>query len=67
MRRDIVPLEGPTISRTGWSGTGPTLRWSTKLRGIDFYFLNLRQLRHEIIQVFRQSLPEPEVVMTLTT
>jgi hypothetical protein len=39
----------------------------TKLRGIDFYFLNLRQLRNEIIQVFRQSLPEPEVVMTLTT
>ena len=38
-----------------------------KLRGIDFYFLNLSQLRDEIIEVFRQSLPEPEVVMTLTT
>jgi hypothetical protein len=43
-------------------GADPSL--VAKLRAIDFYFLNLSQLRGEIIQVFRQSMPEPEVVMT---
>ncbi len=37
-----------------------------KLRGVDFYFLNLSQLRREIIDVFRQYLPEPHAVMQLT-
>ena len=39
----------------------------TRLRAIDFYFLNLNQLRREMIEVFRQYLPEPEAVMKLTT
>jgi hypothetical protein len=38
-----------------------------KLRAIDFYFLNLNQLRREIIEGFRQYLPEPEVVMKVPT
>jgi hypothetical protein len=38
-----------------------------KLRAIDFYFLNLNQLRREIIEVFRQYLPEPEAVMKVPT
>jgi hypothetical protein len=37
-----------------------------KLRAIDFYFLNLNQLRREFIRVFREHLPEPETVMTLS-
>jgi hypothetical protein len=36
-----------------------------KLRAVDFYFLNLNQLRFEIIEIFRQYLPEPQAVMTL--
>jgi len=32
-----------------------------KLRAIDFYFLNLNQLRLEFIQIFRQYLPDAEV------
>jgi hypothetical protein len=38
-----------------------------KLRAIDFYFLNLNQLRREIIEAFRQYLPEPEAVMKVPT
>lgn len=34
-----------------------------KLRSIDFYFLNLNQLRREIVDVFRAHLPEPQVVL----
>jgi len=30
-----------------------------KLRAIDFYFLNLSQLRQEILAVFRQHVMEP--------
>jgi hypothetical protein len=37
-----------------------------KVRALDFYFLNLNQLRAGIIEVFRQHLPEPQVVMMLT-
>lgn len=37
-----------------------------KLRAIDFYFLNLNQLRAGIIDVFRQHLSEPQLVMKLT-
>jgi hypothetical protein len=33
-----------------------------RVRAIDFYFLNLNQLRQEIIEAFRQYLPEPLVV-----
>lgn len=36
------------------------------LRAIDFYFLNLNQLRREMIEVFRRYLPEPEAVMALS-
>ncbi len=42
-------------------GTEPAL--VAKLRAIDFYFLNLNQLRQEIIAAFRHHLPEPQVVL----
>jgi hypothetical protein len=45
-------------------GADPAL--VSKLRAIDFYFLNLNQLRREMIVVFRHYLPEPEAVMTLS-
>jgi hypothetical protein len=37
-------------------GVSPTL--VARLRSIDFYFLNLTQLRQELLQAFRQYLPE---------
>ncbi len=33
-----------------------------RIRSLDFYFLNLSQLRKELIEVFREFLPEAEVV-----
>jgi hypothetical protein len=33
------------------------------LRSIDFYFLNLNQLRDQIIDTFRQCLPAPEMLV----
>jgi hypothetical protein len=44
-------------------GADPAL--VARLRAIDFYFLNLSQLRLEFIEAFRQYLPEPQVIMTL--
>ena len=36
----------------------------TRLRTIDFYFLNLNQLRHEFIEAFRECYqPEPQAVV----
>jgi hypothetical protein len=37
-----------------------------KLRAVDFYFLNLNQLRAAITDVFRQQLHEPGVVMKMS-
>jgi len=37
-----------------------------KLRAIDFYFLNLKQLRLEFIEAFRQHLAEPPVLLRVT-
>ena len=37
-----------------------------KLRAVDFYFLNLNQLREEFIEVFRQYLAEPQVLLRAT-
>jgi len=34
-----------------------------KLRAVDFYFLNLNQLRGEFMDIFRQHLAEPQAVM----
>jgi hypothetical protein len=34
-----------------------------RLRAIDFYFLNLNQLRQELVETFRQHVAEPEVVL----
>jgi hypothetical protein len=52
---------------SGWlehyGADGPLV---TRLRAIDFYFLNLNQLRREFIEVFRQYLPEPDTVMKLS-
>ena len=44
----------PTISRCGWRNAAPTRRWSPQLRAIDFYFLNLSQLRQALIEAFQQ-------------
>jgi hypothetical protein len=41
-------------------GAGPQL--VARLRAIDFYFLNLNQLRHELLQAFRQHLPETQAL-----
>jgi hypothetical protein len=38
-----------------------------KLRAIDFYFLNLSQLRDELIAVFRQYMPEPTAALRVVT
>ena len=32
-----------------------------KLRGVDFYFLNLSQLRREFLEIFAQFIHEPGV------
>ena len=34
-----------------------------RVRSIDFYFLNLQQLRVQFIDIFRTHLPEPHVVL----
>jgi hypothetical protein len=44
-------------------GAAPAL--VAKLRAVDFYFLNLNQLRKEFIDIFRQHLSEPHAVMTV--
>jgi len=36
------------------------------LRAVDFYFLNLNQLRQEFIDVFRSHLPDPSVLLKVT-
>jgi len=33
---------------------------------VDFYFLNLNQLRQEFIEVFRLYLAEPQVLLKVT-
>ena len=45
-------------------GAAPAL--VAKLRAVDFYFLNLNQLRSEFIGIFRQHLSEPQAVMMVT-
>ncbi len=37
-----------------------------RLRAIDFYFLNLNQLRQELVEAFRQHVAEPQVVLKVT-
>jgi hypothetical protein len=45
-------------------GFGADTELVARLRKIDFYFLNLNQLRHEFIEAFRQyHLPEPQVIV----
>ena len=54
---------GQTDDFSAWLenyGASPTL--VAKLRSIDFYFLNLRPLRQELLQVFRQYFPEHAAV-----
>jgi hypothetical protein len=46
-------------------GAAPAL--VAKLRAVDFYFLNLNQLRNEFIEIFRQHLSEPQPVMMVTS
>jgi len=45
-------------------GTAPAL--VARLRAIDFYFLNLTQLRHELVLAFQQHLPESPAVARAT-
>ncbi len=45
---------------------GADLALIGKLRAVDFYFLNLNQLRGEFIDIFRQHLAEPQAVMMAT-
>ena len=42
-------------------GADPAL--VAQLRAVDFYFLNLNQLRSEFMDIFRQHLSEPQAVM----
>jgi len=42
-------------------GADPAL--VAQLRAVDFYFLNLNQLRAEFMDIFRQHLPETQAVM----
>jgi len=42
---------------------GADLALIEKLRAVDFYFLNLNQLRAEFMDIFRQHLAEPEAVL----
>ena len=42
---------------------GADLALIGKLRAVDFYFLNLNQLRGEFMDIFRQHVAEPEAVM----
>lgn len=59
--------EGRTDDFSDWLDRyGAEAPLVAKLRAVDFHFLNLSQLRHEIVEVFRQYLPEPHAVMKLT-
>jgi hypothetical protein len=55
--------QGRTDDFSDWLeqyGAAPEL--VAQLRGVDFYFLNLKQLRVEFINIFRQHLAEPPAV-----
>jgi hypothetical protein len=55
--------QGRTDDFSDWLeqyGAAPEL--VTQLRGVDFYFLNLKQLRVEFVNIFRQHLAEPPAV-----
>ena len=45
---------------------GADSRLVTRLRGVDFYFLNLDQLRQEFLQAFREHLAEPHLILRET-
>jgi hypothetical protein len=45
-------------------GVDPSL--VARIRSIDFYFLNLNQLRHEFIEVFRQHMPESQAALRVS-
>ena len=44
--------------------TGADAGLVAKLRAVDFYFLNLNQLRREFVTICRSLQQEPEIVMT---
>jgi hypothetical protein len=55
--------QGRTDDFSDWLeqyGAAPEL--VAQLRGVDFYFLNLKQLRVEFMDIFRQHLAEPPAV-----
>ena len=57
-----APAHGGTHRRfLGLAGAVRRRRrgWSLRLRGVDFYFLNLNQLRSEFIDVFRSQFSKP--------
>jgi len=37
-----------------------------RLRAVDFYFLNLNQLRQEFIDAFRYHLADPNILLKVT-
>jgi len=54
--------EGTTDDFSAWlEGYGANAELVEGLRGIDFYFLNLKQLRSAIVDVFRNHLTELEI------
>jgi hypothetical protein len=55
--------EGRTGDFSAWlDQCGADAALVAKLRAIDFYFINLGQLRDELIAVFRQVMPEPQAM-----
>jgi hypothetical protein len=53
---------GKTDDFSAWlEGYGAAPELVAGIRGIDFYFLNLKQLRSAIVDVFRNYLTEPEI------
>jgi hypothetical protein len=52
---------------TWLEGFGAEASLVARLRNIDFYFLNLKQLRNEFIEAFEQAQqPEPETIMRVS-
>ena len=53
-----------TSQRNSLLAAHPELRaLVSRLRGIDVYFLNLNQLRDQMVEAFREHYPHPEVIL----
>jgi hypothetical protein len=59
--------QGATDDFSLWlEGFGADAALVARVRSIDFYFLNLSQLRQELLQVFRQHQQEPAAMPKVT-